>query len=425
MLRTPPSPVVSAATSPRRGRIAGIDIARGLALIGMFTVHVVVADPEGEPLSGWAEWWLTAPSGRASVLFMLLAGVSLSIVSERGVASGSSVAIRRRGVVLLVGGLLLSASVWGASILEHYGFLFLIAPWILARSNRAVAAIAAAGMFLGPLALYGAGEQLTFDPPGDGVIDYLWRTITGLLFFGTYPLVVWFGIFAVGILVGRLDLGSNAVAGRIAAAGLTLIAGLAVVIWTFGQFGIESASYEFDDTEFDDTTFDDSAFDESKLGAGLAPGTKNVDPTTLSACWSLPKDDWRTPGTCVDEKVFGEDFWGDDGEFGEEFDGFGGDDELRDLLGTEPHSGTTGWAVQSIGIALAILGFALLLPSIAQRALRPLAMLGSISLTAYLVHIFLVSDVWGSWVEDQRRSVVGRSSRSWSGCKHYSSLSPS
>ena len=43
---------------------------------------------------------------------------------------------------------------------------------------------------------------------------------------------------------------------------------------------------------------------------------------------------------------------------------------------------------------MAILGGALLLPRFAQRLLWPLGALGSISLTAYLLHIVLVSDGW-------------------------------
>ena len=62
---------------PKR-RLAGIDAARGLALIGMISIHILPAwDPEtGSPT---VQWELFA--GRAAALFALLAGVGLAFSS--------------------------------------------------------------------------------------------------------------------------------------------------------------------------------------------------------------------------------------------------------------------------------------------------------------------------------------------------------
>lgn len=60
----------------------------------------------------------------------------------------------------------------------------------------------------------------------------------------------------------------------------------------------------------------------------------------------------------------------------------------------EPHSGSTAWAIQALCIAIAVLGLCLLLPRPVQRVLWPVEALGSISLTAYLVHIVLIEDLW-------------------------------
>ena len=183
----------------------GIDFARGLALLGMFVVHVSIFDPDGEPVGPTVSWLLGAPSGQASVLFFVLSGVSLSLVAGRGSASAESGVLVRRGTVLLLGGLLLSATVWGASILEHYGVMFLLAPWLLRRSNRGLSVLAAAGFIGGPvalLALAGRGEALVEHLPS-GALAWLVTTALGLGLDGLYPLVVWIGFFVLGVRLGR------------------------------------------------------------------------------------------------------------------------------------------------------------------------------------------------------------------------------
>ena len=60
-------------------RLHGVDAARGLALAGMFAVHLLPAtDPDGT--STWAE---EIARGRSSAAFALLAGVALSLAHGR------------------------------------------------------------------------------------------------------------------------------------------------------------------------------------------------------------------------------------------------------------------------------------------------------------------------------------------------------
>ena len=73
----------SAAARPpalSESRIVGIDVARGLAVLGMFGAHIGVTTP-------W-DWtdpstWLDVVNGRSSILFATLAGVSIAILSGR------------------------------------------------------------------------------------------------------------------------------------------------------------------------------------------------------------------------------------------------------------------------------------------------------------------------------------------------------
>jgi peptidoglycan/LPS O-acetylase OafA/YrhL len=61
-------------------RLVGVDLARALAVFGMFTVHV---GPAPTPGGGVGDWFLGLASGRASALFATLAGFSLMLIAGR------------------------------------------------------------------------------------------------------------------------------------------------------------------------------------------------------------------------------------------------------------------------------------------------------------------------------------------------------
>ena len=71
------SPYLEGATG--KNRLVGIDAARGLALLGMVTAHI------GVTTSGYTsfEGWLALSHGRSSILFAVVAGFSLGILSGR------------------------------------------------------------------------------------------------------------------------------------------------------------------------------------------------------------------------------------------------------------------------------------------------------------------------------------------------------
>lgn len=86
-----PSPVAPARARPsfftrwasfgRAPRLSGIDVARGLAVFGMIGVHVGVSATFdlADPLT-----WTTLVSGRSSILFAVVAGVSVGIAAGAG-----------------------------------------------------------------------------------------------------------------------------------------------------------------------------------------------------------------------------------------------------------------------------------------------------------------------------------------------------
>ena len=79
------------------------------------------------------------------------------------------------------------------------------------------------------------------------------------------------------------------------------------------------------------------------------------------------------------------------------------DTDWRSLPITAGHTGKLGNTTQTSAIALAVLGWCLAACRFqaTSRFLRPLAIIGSMSLTAYLVHIILVNDVWDHFVTNR------------------------
>ena len=63
----------------------------------------------GERPGPWIGGILGAPVGLASVLFFVISGVSLSVIAKQGSGSALPDVLRRRGSILLIFGLLLSA----------------------------------------------------------------------------------------------------------------------------------------------------------------------------------------------------------------------------------------------------------------------------------------------------------------------------
>lgn len=338
-------------TSPRRrpGRLVGIDIARALALMGMFTQHVFLADTDGATSTGWVGRLFQEAGGRASVLFFVLSGVSLTIIANRGSASATDGALRRRGVLLLLGGLLLTLVLWPASILQHYGVAFLLAPWLLRLGRRGLGVVTAAGLIGGPILLLFAGRWtgdalgLWSGDAGAALTSNTWDIAVG----GSYPMVLWIGFFTLGMLLGRLDLWD-----RQTLVGLLGVAvAVAVVVGTVSasledRFGLPDVG-DFGSGESDDF-FEDDGF----------------------------KDDAAEPA------------------------------DWRSLFDVSGHSGRIGWTMQTGALAAAVMAFVLLLPARMTNKLEPLAWMGSMSLTAYLVHIVLVTDVFEPFVADAGLSVV-------------------
>src|ERR671920_412728 len=89
----PPGRTSEARGLQRPGRVIGLDVARALAVFGMLGAHFGggPADVGAAPSS-----WLGVVHGRSSVLFAVLAGVSLALLTGRTVPPDGEELVRAR-----------------------------------------------------------------------------------------------------------------------------------------------------------------------------------------------------------------------------------------------------------------------------------------------------------------------------------------
>lgn len=342
------------------GRIVGLDLARALAVFGMYYAHVGPY-AEGE---GFTAWLMDIPHGRASALFATLAGLSLVLLAggnrPKTGRSGRQAAVKIaiRAVILLAVGTLLTVSGTSiAVIIAFYGVYFLLAlPFIRLRA-RTLAIIAGVVAVGGPVVVtWAAVSDRTFAETIDAH-DFLvsWGAdgLMSLLLFGTYPAVTWMAYIFAGMAIGKLDLAARA--HRI---------GLAVV-------GTALAL----------------------LGYGGSWLITKVDPEMSDAAWeSMSDEEWKS--LKADEL----DAWKDsgsgkvDGSGAVELEPFSWSD-LTSLVGASPHSGTPFEVVGNIGVAtVVIVGAVALLSRFAplRKLLVPITAVGAMSLTVYVGHIAFV-----------------------------------
>ena len=234
---------------PAPKRIAGLDLARALALLGMIVVHfhLVVASGTGDP--AWLHGVVESLQGRAAATFVVLAGIGGSLGSARARSTGDAdlrraarVALARRGLFLFVVGTLFLA-VWPADILHSYGIwlglgaTLLFAPsWVLVVAAflciAANAAFVLSGRFFEHWNLLDLSYEGLWTPLG---------FVRNLLLDGWNPLFPWFALYVYGLLVGRLDLGDRRL--RAVLGGVALVVALAT--WVIARAWAPPLLFEF------------------------------------------------------------------------------------------------------------------------------------------------------------------------------------
>lgn len=180
-------------------RIAGVDLARGLAVLGMLTAHLWTTEAFDVTRP---ETWVDLVNGRSSILFAVLAGVSLALASG-GANPVGGVMLRvfqrrravRAAVIWAIGVLLLLTGVPVYVILPAYALLFLLSLPLLGLRARTLWAIA------GVLAVIMPWVQVPLnalpiwsEPAGETIAPLIgWH----------YPFPLWMTFVVAGLAIGR------------------------------------------------------------------------------------------------------------------------------------------------------------------------------------------------------------------------------
>lgn len=209
-------------------RIVGYDLARSLAIFGMVLVNYKIAMGAQQNGPAWLVDLAGLIDGRAAALFVVLAGVGISLLSQAGRVRNDLARIGadrrtllRRALFLFVVGSLYTA-IYSADILHFYGLYIAVAALALKTSVRRLW-VSSVGLVLLFVALclvldYEQGwNWKTLEYKG------LWSpsgAFRHLFFNGFHPVVPWLGFLFVGMVIGRQDMGEASVRRRVLAWGL-------------------------------------------------------------------------------------------------------------------------------------------------------------------------------------------------------------
>ncbi|WP_022872400.1 heparan-alpha-glucosaminide N-acetyltransferase domain-containing protein [Nesterenkonia alba] len=231
-----------------RRRLTGVDAARGLALLGMFTVHVL---PTTDELTGEATWAGTLFAGRSAALFAVLAGVGIALLTGGTKPERPSTEVNRdrvslavrAGVIVLIGLLVSLLPAGVAIILVHYGVMFILALPFLRLRAPGLFLLAGVWAVAGP-AFYWVWQNALREgiEPWESP-ERLWRSpilvdvfqplqlLQDLVVTGYYPLLVWPAYVFFGMALGRLDLRRISTALMLVVGGAFVAAVTAVIGW--------------------------------------------------------------------------------------------------------------------------------------------------------------------------------------------------
>jgi uncharacterized membrane protein YeiB len=330
--------LTTASGTPAKTRIMAVDVTRGIALLGMLAANVFdVLNSNGTPTIAA----MTA-TGRSATLFAMVAGISLALITggrhpvqgpgRRAAEAGIAVRALLIGTIGLALGYVDVASGNVNVILAYYGLFFLLAIPLLGLRPRTLAWIAGVLVVVAPLLqleAYRLGLRQTFgtDPTLSSPFINPGGLLMDLFVTGAYPAVVYIIYICAGLAIGRLDLSSTKVAVRLLIGGTALAAAAWEASWVL-LFPLGGVKH---------------------LQAAADPGTPPSqitnqivwDPNQVSSWWWLA---------------------------------------IR-----AHHTGTAFDAMHTLGVAMAILGAAILVTRfrVARRLLWPVGIAGAMTLTIY------------------------------------------
>lgn len=404
-------------------RITGLDVARALAIIGMIGAHVgnIPEFSFNDPLS-----YLGIVHGNSAILFAVLAGISISLLTGRmripepaDLPRLRLALVGRGACIFLIGlGLEMLGTVV-AVILTFWGVLYIAALPALRWPVKRLLLVAVGIALLGPV-LAEAANLLALQAGGAG---------SNLVLTGIYRGTTWVPLLLVGMALGRMDLTRTRVAVWIAAAGvavstaahviITLVVGvLAMVAPVYAQAIVQgtyslSGSQVYSGSGWSAVVGGGAGTSASDAGGSVSGSASSAGADGLVPASSIDMDglvcyppmSHEDLVSCAPPDVFG-------GSTSSSGSGMGMSGGWADypasfweqqpgpmlahaFFGSSPHSGATMEIFGSGGLALVVIGVMLVLAPLLRWALLPLAAMGSMPLTSYALHVLVILVVGG------------------------------
>ncbi|MCR8964921.1 heparan-alpha-glucosaminide N-acetyltransferase domain-containing protein [Brevibacillus halotolerans] len=252
-------------------RILGFDFARAWAILGMIIVNYSTVMNAGTNGPDWLVALASLLQGRASTIFVIVAGIGISLMTKKARNSNNPAFIRqnrsiiwKRALFLFLSGILLYLCSWTGDILHYYGVYMFAGSFLIAASSRSlllsVVGILVTSQLLQLVFHYGIGWD-----PLQPIIHYVdFWTLEGffrnLLFNGYHPVFPWVGFFLLGMWLGRQDLANKVcrrkllICSAIVAIAVEILS--SILIQHIGHvIGTDTAEYFFSTTAFPPTIF--------------------------------------------------------------------------------------------------------------------------------------------------------------------------
>ena len=208
-------------------RLTGLDIARFLAFIGMVLVNFRIAAQVADT-SDWASQITHLLEGRAAALFVVLAGVGITLAGARPAL------MAKRALFLFAIGLL-NQTIFPADILHYYGVYFLCAIPLMRLPARGLLIASAIILALSTAMLIGLNYEAGWNWTTYEYSDF-WTPsgfVRNLFYNGWHPVFPWLVFLLFGMALGRADLAKTATQIKLLTGG---------VVWTIA---ITSLSHSF------------------------------------------------------------------------------------------------------------------------------------------------------------------------------------
>lgn len=331
-----------------KGRVVGVDAARGIALLGMMAVNALWAvDAEGR-----VTWTYAVAAGRSAAVFAVLAGVSIAFMTGRRRARGDDApavfaVLTSRAVLIGALGLALGYADPGVTlvILAYYGALFLLAIPFTFLGTRTLLVAGLTIALIVPVVSQALRPYL-HEPSGHNPsFGYLFHDplglVTELTLTGVYPALPWLAYVCVGMAFGRLQLSSPRVAATLLGSGAAAALAAPGLSWLLlVPLGGEEHLH---------ATAAAAGMSTAEVAELLVWGSSG---TTPSATW----------------------WW---------------------LATDAPHTSTPLDLIHTTGVAVALIGAMLLIFQVGgartSTVLRPLTAAGSMTLTLYTAHVVFMN----------------------------------